>query len=276
MGCRDTRWKRAIPTIMNAKKPDDFWPKRLNWTKARYQICFQSRFGRAEWLTPYTAVTLEQLGRQGTRRVDVVCPGFVSDCLETLEEIAMEGKAIFMQAGGQEFHYIPCLNERGDWIQALADITLANLQGWLGPEQPDEKMEQARSITRRVRFQRESGNNGGNPASNFIGLITKPAAHELNCARKNGKDNYAENEKGQIVFHHRHITEKESPEYEETDPENAAERTVRHEAGINHAPDTGNEWCKGANDGQKACKDDRLAAMLFIKLMSFLQMSAIQ
>lgn len=99
----------------------------------QYQLCFQSRFGRAEWLRPYTADTLEQLGRQGTRRIDVVCPGFVSDCLETLEEIAMEGKNIFIQAGGHEFHYIPCLNERDDWIHALGDITLANLQGWMGP-----------------------------------------------------------------------------------------------------------------------------------------------
>jgi len=120
----------------------------LELDESRYQICFQSRFGRAEWLNPYTAVTLEQLGRQGMRRVDVVCPGFVSDCLETLEEIAMEGKTIFTQAGGQEFHYIPCLNERGDWIQALADITVANLQGWPGLERPDEKMEQAAQLQR--------------------------------------------------------------------------------------------------------------------------------
>lgn len=105
-----------------------------------YQICFQSRFGRTEWLRPYTAVTLEQLGKQDIRRVDVVCPGFVSDCLETLEEIAMEGKAIFIQAGGHEFHYIPCLNERDDWIQALADIALANLQGWLGLEHSEEQL----------------------------------------------------------------------------------------------------------------------------------------
>lgn len=95
-----------------------------------YLISFQSRFGRAEWLTPYTAATLEQLGRQGVRRVDVVCPGFVSDCLETLEEIAMEGRDIFLRAGGQAYHPIPCLNERHDWIQVLADIVCTHLQGW--------------------------------------------------------------------------------------------------------------------------------------------------
>jgi ferrochelatase len=96
----------------------------------QYHVTFQSRFGAAEWLRPYTAEVLGELGRQKTRRVDVVCPGFVSDCLETLEEIAIEGKAGFLGAGGREFHALPCLNERGDWIQALADIVLGNLTGW--------------------------------------------------------------------------------------------------------------------------------------------------
>jgi ferrochelatase len=105
--------------------------KALNLSETDYRICFQSRFGRAEWLKPYTALTLEELGSQHVGRVDVVCPGFVSDCLETLEEIAMEGKALFMRAGGSEFHYIPCLNERPDWIEALADIAIENLHGWV-------------------------------------------------------------------------------------------------------------------------------------------------
>ena len=96
-----------------------------------YQICFQSRFGRAEWLKPYLSPTLQALGNQKTARVDVVCPGFSSDCLETLEEIAMEGKATFLNAGGGEFHYIPALNEREDWIKALGEIATQNLQGWL-------------------------------------------------------------------------------------------------------------------------------------------------
>lgn len=120
----------------------------LELDASKYQICFQSRFGRAEWLSPYTAITLEQLGKEKTRRIDVVCPGFVSDCLETLEEIAMEGKGIFTQAGGQEFHYIPCLNERADWIQALADIALANLEGWLGAGHSGEKSSEERAQSR--------------------------------------------------------------------------------------------------------------------------------
>lgn len=110
----------------------------------QYAVCFQSRFGKAQWLTPYTAVTLEQLGKEQTRRVDIVCPGFVADCLETLEEIAIEAKHTFIQAGGKEFHYIPCLNERHDWIEALADIASTNLQGWLDQEVSEEAAQQTK------------------------------------------------------------------------------------------------------------------------------------
>lgn len=112
----------------------------------QYTVCFQSRFGKAKWLTPYTATTLMQLGKEQMQRVDVVCPGFVSDCLETLEEIAMEVKDTFVQAGGKEFHYIPCLNERSDWIQALADITCSHLQGWLDIQVTEETSQLSRAL----------------------------------------------------------------------------------------------------------------------------------
>nr|WP_090370486.1 ferrochelatase [Nitrosospira sp. Nl5] len=135
---------KGDPYHCECQKTGRLLAETLELDAGKYQICFQSRFGKAEWLSPYTAVTLEQLGKKNTRRVDVVCPGFVSDCLETLEEIAMEGKAIFIQAGGHEFHYIPCLNERDDWIQALADIALANLQGWLGVEPSEKQTNQSR------------------------------------------------------------------------------------------------------------------------------------
>ena len=85
-------------------------------------LTFQSRFGAAQWLQPYTEPTLVELATRGTRRVDVVCPGFVSDCLETLEEIAIEARHAFLGAGGSEFHALPCLNESPQWIAALADI----------------------------------------------------------------------------------------------------------------------------------------------------------
>jgi ferrochelatase len=106
-------------------------------------VTFQSRFGKAQWLSPYTADALVALAREGKARVDVACPGFVADCLETLEEIAIEGRRTFLAAGGKEFHLIPCLNEHPLWIAALADLVLRNLQGWLAPP-PDA---QARELT---------------------------------------------------------------------------------------------------------------------------------
>jgi len=95
-----------------------------------YVVTFQSRFGKAEWLQPYTAPTLIKLAQDGVKRVDIMCPGFVSDCLETLEEIAMEAKRDFLTAGGKEFNYIHCLNETPHWISGLTQIVEANLIGW--------------------------------------------------------------------------------------------------------------------------------------------------
>lgn len=104
--------------------------ERLQLTPDQYRVTFQSRFGRAKWLEPYTEPTLRALGAKGVKRVDVMCPGFPADCLETLEEIAMEGREAFLQAGGKEFTYIPCLNDSRDWISALAGIAERHLAGW--------------------------------------------------------------------------------------------------------------------------------------------------
>ena len=93
-------------------------------------VSFQSRFGRAEWLKPYTADTLQSLARSGVAAVDVMCPGFVADCLETLEEISMECREDFIGAGGREFHYVPCLNDAPPFIHALADLAVAHMAGW--------------------------------------------------------------------------------------------------------------------------------------------------
>jgi ferrochelatase len=106
----------------------------LELKQVEYSVAFQSRFGRQEWLTPYLASTLYTLGQAKTKRVDVICPGFSSDCLETLEEIAMEGKHIFQSAGGGEYNYIPALNENEPWIHAMTTIALENLQGWVSTE----------------------------------------------------------------------------------------------------------------------------------------------
>lgn len=103
----------------------------LDLTKDEYMVAFQSRFGKQEWLKPYLANTLTALGQAKTKRIDVICPGFSSDCLETLEEIAMEGKHIFQSNGGGDYHYIPALNENEAWIHAMTSIALENLQGWV-------------------------------------------------------------------------------------------------------------------------------------------------
>ncbi|PTB20936.1 ferrochelatase [Trinickia symbiotica] len=93
-------------------------------------VTFQSRFGKAEWLQPYTAPTLRELGAAGVRRVDVFCPGFTSDCLETIEEIGLEVRDEFLHAGGRQFERIACLNASSSWIAALAEIVAQQLQGW--------------------------------------------------------------------------------------------------------------------------------------------------
>jgi ferrochelatase len=91
-------------------------------------LAFQSRFGFfSRWLQPCTSATLENFGRRGIERVDVLCPGFPADCLETLEEIAIIGKATFLGAGGREYFYIPCLNENEEWIRALERMVTRRL-----------------------------------------------------------------------------------------------------------------------------------------------------
>ena len=102
----------------------------LGLTKAQYKVTFQSRLGRAKWLEPYTEPSLIAMAKSGVKRVDVICPGFNCDGLETLEEIDQEGRAAFLGAGGEAFNYIPCLNDNNDWITALCDVTTRHLQGW--------------------------------------------------------------------------------------------------------------------------------------------------
>lgn len=116
----------------------------LNLPPESVVTTFQSRFGKAKWLQPYTEPTLIALAKQGVKRVDVLCPGFVADCLETLEEINMEVRAAFLTAGGEHFHYLPCLNEDPLWIKALADLTERHLGGWpLQSAAPDTLARQA-------------------------------------------------------------------------------------------------------------------------------------
>ena len=111
----------------------------LGLEPGQYIVTFQSRFGKAEWLKPYTAPTIEKLAKEGCSRVDIFCPGFPADCLETLEEIGMEAKEIFLDHGGKDYRYIPCLNSNPKWIDALRDIAYQHLLGWtLGVESKEE------------------------------------------------------------------------------------------------------------------------------------------
>jgi ferrochelatase len=111
--------------------------EQLGLSKEQYKVTFQSRLGRAKWLQPYTEPTLIAMGKSGVKRVDVVCPAFTSDCLETLEEINIEAREAFLHAGGKVFHYIPCLNDDPAWINALGSITQQHLQGWPTLESPN-------------------------------------------------------------------------------------------------------------------------------------------
>jgi len=105
--------------------------RRLGRDSATLQLAFQSRFGRGEWLQPYTDATVERLAREGVRRLAVVAPGFASDCLETLEEIALHNAALFLKSGGERFVTIPCLNDSADGIKVIHSVVLRELQGWI-------------------------------------------------------------------------------------------------------------------------------------------------
>lgn len=118
------------PYYCECQKTGRLIAESLGLAPDRYRITFQSRFGKAEWIKPYTQATLEELGHAKTRRVDVICPGFVADCLETLEEIALDCKGEFLAAGGGEFHYIPAINQRPDWIAALGALVTRHMSGW--------------------------------------------------------------------------------------------------------------------------------------------------
>lgn len=103
----------------------------LGLTEQEYVVSFQSQFGKAKWVKPGTQALLDGLPKQGVTKLDVFCPGFVADCLETMEEIALMGREQFHAAGGREYRYIPCLNDRPEWVGALADLVRRNLHGWI-------------------------------------------------------------------------------------------------------------------------------------------------
>lgn len=123
--------KRGDPYFCQCHRTATLLTRELGLEKQQYTVAFQSRFGHGKWFEPATDKTLRELGRQKTGKLDVICPGFVADCLETLEEIALEGKQAFLAEGGGEFRYIPCLNDGPDWIAALGTRVIDELGGWV-------------------------------------------------------------------------------------------------------------------------------------------------
>jgi ferrochelatase len=115
-----------------------------SWT-----LAFQSRFGRGQWLQPYTQDVVRALAKKGLRRVDVYCPGFVADCLETLEEIGIEARKAFVAGGGGDLRVVPALNEHPAWIAALAEIAMRELAGWLAAP-PDAEAREATQLRARA------------------------------------------------------------------------------------------------------------------------------
>ena len=122
---------RGDPYLSQCVATTDALRARLGLDASRLLLTFQSRFGNDEWLQPYTDKTIEQLAKDGVRRVAVVMPGFAADCLETLEEIAQENAEIFRHNGGEEFSAIPCLNDSDAGMDVIRQLVLRELQGWI-------------------------------------------------------------------------------------------------------------------------------------------------
>ncbi|RTZ63632.1 MAG: ferrochelatase [Aquificaceae bacterium] len=118
------------PYFCHCQKTARLLVKKLDLKEDEFLVTFQSRFGKAEWLKPYTDKSLEELPARGIKKVDVLCPGFPADCLETLEEMEIQNGETFMQAGGESYRYIPALNHHPDHIHALSDIIQQHTQGW--------------------------------------------------------------------------------------------------------------------------------------------------
>ena len=128
--------KNGDPYHCECHKTSRLVAEKLGLGKEDYMTTFQSRFGREQWLQPYTDETLKSLPSRGIKSVQLVCPGFSADCLETIEEIGEENRDYFMESGGEQYDYIPALNDSKDHIAVLSQLIQENLQGWQLPE-PD-------------------------------------------------------------------------------------------------------------------------------------------
>ncbi len=122
---------KGDPYQMQCVATVDALRRRMNLDDKALILTFQSRFGYDPWLQPYTDKTMERLAKEGVKRIAVLTPGFAADCLETLEEIAQENAEIFRHNGGEQFAFIPCLNDSDDGIKVIRELVLRELQGWL-------------------------------------------------------------------------------------------------------------------------------------------------
>ncbi|RIY00904.1 ferrochelatase [Aureimonas flava] len=131
-GIPQSYFRKGDPYHCHCQKTSRLVEERLGWEKGRFMTTFQSRFGPEEWLQPYTDKTVEALAKQGIKRIAVLNPGFVSDCLETLEEIAGEAGDIFREHGGEHFSHIPCLNDSEGGMDVIEHMVRRELGGWIG------------------------------------------------------------------------------------------------------------------------------------------------
>lgn len=136
------------PYQAHAEKTTALLGEAMGWPSGKVQLVYQSLFGREVWLQPYADVTLKGLPAQGASRVAVMCPGFTADCLETLEEMAMTNRELFLESGGTDYHVVPCLNDHPAWIDAMAALVEREAAGWEVPGRRDD----GRALQERVTF----------------------------------------------------------------------------------------------------------------------------
>lgn len=130
-GIPKSYFAKGDPYYCHCQKTARLLREALGWSEQRLVATFQSRFGPEEWLQPYTDITIEQLAHRGTKRIAVINPGFVADCLETLEEIAVAARETFLEAGGEQFAHIPCLNDSADGLDVIEQVVRREIQGWV-------------------------------------------------------------------------------------------------------------------------------------------------
>lgn len=130
-GIPQSYFRKGDPYHCHCQKTTRLLRERLGWPEEKLRVTFQSRFGPEEWLQPYTDKTVEALAREGTKRIAVLNPGFVADCLETLEEIAIQAAQSFVDNGGERFVHVPCLNDSDDGMAVLTAVVRRELAGWL-------------------------------------------------------------------------------------------------------------------------------------------------